>query len=177
LSESRKDDTGKARYDLIPADALDHVAKLFGDGAAKYGERNWESHGGLKYGRVFAAMMRHAWAFWRGSDYDDDPVGQRQHHMASVAWCAMVLLSYTLRRIGTDDRPGLGLMATQDEAAAPAMFEAIARVQDYAGTASWCSEIGTTRHGAELRLRNSLTPRFTIVGEIEIRPWASGKTA
>ena len=99
----RKDDAGKLRYDLLPADALELVIKLYGDGAKKYGERNWEK--GLGYGQVFAAMMRHAWAWFRGQDYDSDPVGSSQHHMASVAWCALTLLAYHLRKTGTDDRP------------------------------------------------------------------------
>jgi hypothetical protein len=97
--EGRKDDAGKARYDLIPGDAFDAVAKVFGLGAAKYESRNWEK--GMRWGRVFAAMMRHAWAWWRGEKLDPE---NGQHHLASVAWCALALLAYDLRGIGEDDR-------------------------------------------------------------------------
>jgi hypothetical protein len=101
-AEGRKDDTGKARYDLIPGDALDALAAVYSLGAAKYESRNWER--GMRWGRVFAAMMRHAWAWWRGER--NDPT-DGQHHLASVAWCAFALLAYDLRGIGADDRPRL----------------------------------------------------------------------
>ena len=55
----------------------------------------------MKWGRVFAAMLRHAWAFWRGESHD--PV-DGQHHLASVAWCAAALYEYERRKIGEDDR-------------------------------------------------------------------------
>ena len=99
-SSGRKDDSGKLRYDLIPHDALEELARVYTIGAAKYEDRNWEK--GMQWGRIFAAMMRHAWAFWRGERHD--PV-DGQHHLASVAWCALALLSYDLRSIGEDDRP------------------------------------------------------------------------
>ena len=59
-----KKDAGKARHDLVPPHFMDELAKLYGIGAAKYEDRGWEK--GMKWGRVFAAMLRHAWAFWRG---------------------------------------------------------------------------------------------------------------
>lgn len=98
-SEGRKDDSGKLRYDLLPPDALDEVARVFTIGAAKYADRNWEK--GMSWGRVFAALMRHAWAWWRGEQYD--PV-DGQHHLSSVVWCGLVLLAFDLRKTGTDDR-------------------------------------------------------------------------
>jgi hypothetical protein len=99
VAEGRKDDDGKARYDLIPGDALHEVAKLYGLGAVKYADRDWEQ--GMRWGRIFAAMMRHAWAWWRGEKLDPE---NGQYHLASVAWCALALLSYELRDIGRDDR-------------------------------------------------------------------------
>lgn len=102
---SRKDDAGKPRFDLLPPDALEELAKLYTAGAVKYGPNNWAEHGGLNFSRVYSAMQRHANKFWAGQDYDDDPVGAYQHHMASVAWCALTLLAYTKRGIGRDDRP------------------------------------------------------------------------
>ena len=54
-------------------------------------------------GRVFGALMRHAWAWWRGQDTDPE---DGQHHLASVAWCALVLITYQQRRRGDlDGRP------------------------------------------------------------------------
>ena len=96
----RKDDTGKIRYDLIPAYPLERLAEVYTIGAKKYADRNWEK--GLSYGRVFSAMMRHAWAWWRGETHD--PV-DGQHHLSSVAWCAFALMEYQHKSTGEDDRP------------------------------------------------------------------------
>mgnify|MGYP000311772887 CR=1 FL=1 len=100
LTGGVKHDSGKPRYDLIPAEALDEVARVFAIGAEKYDDRNWEH--GLKFGRVFAAMMRHAWAWWRG-ERDDPEDGQ--HHLSSVAWCALVLMTLEKTKPTYDDRP------------------------------------------------------------------------
>lgn len=99
ISEGRKDDTGKLRYDLIPPEALEELARVYTIGAKKYSDRNWEK--GMSWGRVFAAMMRHSWAWLRGET--NDPV-DGQHHLSSVAWCAFTLLTYEIRKVGTDDR-------------------------------------------------------------------------
>lgn len=96
-----KFDTGKPRFDLLPPEALEAVAEVFALGAQKYSPRNWER--GMSWGRVFAAMMRHAWAFWRGEEHDPQ---DGQHHLDSVIWCAMVLRTYVERRVGIDDRFG-----------------------------------------------------------------------
>jgi hypothetical protein len=95
----RKDDTGKLRYDLIPVHPLEELARVYTLGAAKYEDRNWEK--GLSWARVFAAMMRHAWAWWRGETYDPT---DGQHHLSSVAWCAFALMDYQRRGTGVDDR-------------------------------------------------------------------------
>lgn len=100
INEGVKFDTGKPRYDLIPADSLHELAKLYSMGAIKYGDRNWEK--GMAWGRIFGAMMRHSWAWFRGEQFDPE---DGQHHLASVAWCALALMSYEMRGIGTDDRP------------------------------------------------------------------------
>lgn len=92
-------DSGKPRYDLIPVIPLDDLAALYEYGAKKYAERNWEK--GMSWGRCFASLMRHAWAFWRGENYD---VESGFHHMTHVAWNAMALCEYSKRALGTDDR-------------------------------------------------------------------------
>lgn len=100
LVEGVKYDTDKARYDLIPADALEALANHYRYGAKKYEDRNWEK--GIKYSRIFAAMMRHAWAFWRGEEIDEE---SGAHHMVAVAWCAFALFHYWNRKQGElDDR-------------------------------------------------------------------------
>jgi hypothetical protein len=99
-------DARKNRYDLISADALDELARVYSIGAAKYTDRQWEQ--GIQFGRVFAAMMRHSWKWMRGEELDQED-GQR--HLASVAWCALALLHYSLNPVKYgkfDDRPKEG---------------------------------------------------------------------
>jgi hypothetical protein len=43
---------------------------ILGFGARKYADRNWEK--GIKYGRVFGALMRHLWAWWAREDVDPE---------------------------------------------------------------------------------------------------------
>ena len=94
-----KYDQGKIRFDLIPGDALYELARVYTIGSRKYADRNWER--GMSWGRVFAAMMRHAWKWWGGERLDSV---DGQHHLASVAWCAFALMTYEMRKLGTDDR-------------------------------------------------------------------------
>ncbi|MGF7160147.1 hypothetical protein FHS85_001770 [Rhodoligotrophos appendicifer] len=89
----------KARYDLLPPDALEAVALAGTIGGNLYGDRDWERGG--HWGFHFAALMRHAWAFWRGEDRDP---ASGLPHMAHVAWRALALTAYFLRGAGTDDR-------------------------------------------------------------------------
>ena len=99
-TEGRKDDQNKLRYDLIPVYPLSRVAQVYTIGARKYENRNWEL--GLSYSRVYAAMQRHAQAYWGGET--SDPV-DGQHHLASVAWCALALMEYEQTHPELDDRP------------------------------------------------------------------------
>lgn len=100
MSDFRKNDAGKARYDLIPAVALDEVAQVLAIGAMKYGADNWRR--GADWSRYFAAAMRHLWAWWRGDDLDPET---GRHHLAHAACCVLFLLESARLRIGTDDRP------------------------------------------------------------------------
>ena len=95
-----KNDEGKLRYDLIPADALEQLVGVYTRGARKYGDKNWER--GLAFSRIYAAMMRHLQAWWQGEDYAED---DGQHHLSSVAWGAMALLHYHFSGPCEDDRP------------------------------------------------------------------------
>ena len=95
-----KKDTGKLRLDLLPVDALEEVSKVYAFGAKKYAEHSWEA--GMKLSRVYAALLRHLFAWWRGEDYDKE---SGLLHLAHVAWNAITLLTYALREVrGIDDR-------------------------------------------------------------------------
>ncbi len=97
--QGRKDDSDKLRYDLIPVGPMAEVARVYTIGAKKYTDRNWEL--GLKWGRVYSALQRHANAWWRGER--NDPI-DGQHHLASVAWCALALMEYESTHPELDDR-------------------------------------------------------------------------
>ena len=99
VTEGKKDDVNKLRYDLIPPGPLNELALVYTIGARKYTDRNWEK--GLAWGRVFAAMMRHAWSWWGGEKHD---LVDGQHHLASVAWCAFALMEYEETHPELDDR-------------------------------------------------------------------------
>ena len=89
----------KLRYDLIPAESLEEVARVYTIGAIKYGD--WDYMKGMKWSRIYASMVRHMQAFWMGSEYDPEDL---QHPLASVAWCALTLMAYESRGVGEDDR-------------------------------------------------------------------------
>lgn len=100
MSEGRKDDQGKLPWHLLPPDALDEVLRVLQGGAARYGERNWER--GMSWSRPFSALMRHAWAWWRGQDVDPDT---GISHLAHACVNLIFLIAYEKRGVGTDDRP------------------------------------------------------------------------
>ena len=97
--EGQKFDDGKTRYDLIDSYALHQLAEIYTFGARKYEDNNWRK--GFKFGRIFGALMRHSWAFWRGEDLDEE---SGLPHMAHAAWCCFTLLNFSEFNIGEDDR-------------------------------------------------------------------------
>lgn len=99
-TEGRKDDGGKARHDLIPPELPDAVAQVLAFGAGKYGDRNWEK--GMHWGRPFAALMRHMWAWWRGEKADPDT---GMSHLWHAGCCIAFLIAFEQRQKGVDDRP------------------------------------------------------------------------
>jgi len=90
LAAGVKFDGEKARYDLLVPLALDQIAQVSAYGAKKYAERNFEK--GMSWGRVFAAAMRHLWAFWRGEFLDPE---SKLPHLAHAAWNVMALMLYS----------------------------------------------------------------------------------
>lgn len=92
-------DAGKLRYDLLPVDSLEELTRVYTVGAKKYADHNWEK--GMSWSRCLGSLMRHTWKFWRGEDYDEET---GCHHMAMAAWNAMALCSYSMRKVGVDDR-------------------------------------------------------------------------
>ena len=96
----QKFDSDKLRYDLLPPELLEEVARVLTFGAEKYSARNWEL--GMKWSRPFGAMMRHMWAWWGGEDKDPET---GYSHLSHAACCIAFLVSYERRNAGEDDRP------------------------------------------------------------------------
>lgn len=96
---AEKWDSEKVRFDLIPARPLFEIAEILTFGAKKYGDRNWES--GFRWGRLFAACMRHLWAWWGGEEFDQE---SGRSHLAHAACCLVMLMETVHRFPEHDDR-------------------------------------------------------------------------
>ena len=99
MAGGRKDDLGKLRFDLIPVRPLEQLAEIYTYGAVKYDDNNWRE--GMSWGRVFGAIMRHCWAFWRGEDNDPE---SGLSHMAHAAFGCFTLMEYVTTHRELDDR-------------------------------------------------------------------------
>lgn len=99
LKEGTKKDDGKVRMDLLPPELLFAVSDILKFGAEKYADRNWEK--GMKWGRVYGALMRHMWAWW-GGEQNDPETGKS--HLWHAATNIAFLIAYEQRKVGEDDR-------------------------------------------------------------------------
>lgn len=87
------------RFDLIPVQALEELARVYGMGAEKYDDHNWRK--GYNWSLSYAALSRHLNAFWRGEDVDPE---SGLAHMAQVAWHAFTLYTFMKEHPEKDDR-------------------------------------------------------------------------
>lgn len=94
-----KKDSKPEKYALIPWDAMDEVARVYGEGAAKYGDRNWEL--GNYYSSGLDALGRHYSDFSKGEDRARD---NHCHHLASVVFHCLAIMAWQKRGVGIDDR-------------------------------------------------------------------------
>jgi len=99
MPRGRKNDVDKLRFDLVPPEAIEALARALTYGANKYDDRDWEH--GMAWGRLFAAAMRHLWTWWRGVELDEESgLHHLDHALASVA----MLATLVERAAGEDDR-------------------------------------------------------------------------
>jgi hypothetical protein len=94
MSEGKKFDEGKIRYDLLPVDALREVARVLTFGAAKYGDNNWKIT--KPESRYTAAAFRHGEAY-RGGEMMDKESGV--HHLAHRICCDLFLLQIDMENV------------------------------------------------------------------------------
>lgn len=86
------------RYDLIPVEFEEALSEVYGRGALKYEDRNWEK--GYRWSLSVGALRRHL-ARWLQGESIDPETGA--YHLAQVAWHAAALFIFELRGIGNDD--------------------------------------------------------------------------
>lgn len=77
------------RYDLMPKQALDALARVYAFGATKYADHNWRK--GYEWSKSYAAAMRHLTAFWDGETIDAEsglphPAHAMFHLAALLTW-------------------------------------------------------------------------------------------
>ncbi|ASZ74361.1 hypothetical protein SEA_KINGBOB_47 [Arthrobacter phage KingBob] len=89
----------EARFDLIPVGPLEQLAIHFGRGAQKYEPHNWRK--GYELSKGYAALQRHANAWWAGENLDPE-IGTS--HLAAVAFHALALLELLETHPEMDDR-------------------------------------------------------------------------
>ncbi len=88
MSEGKKFDGDKARFDLIPLLALEGAAKVMGFGAEKYGPWNWLAVDNAEE-RYLAALLRHL-AMHQAGELIDPESGQKH---IDHALCNMLFLA------------------------------------------------------------------------------------
>jgi hypothetical protein len=83
-----KKDAGKLRYDLIPWEVLEELAKVLTLGAEKYDDNNWKIMPRDQLHRYKAPLLRHLSAAFQGYLNDDE---SKELHL-SHALCNLVFL-------------------------------------------------------------------------------------
>lgn len=110
MKEGVKFDDDKLRYDLVPAEAMEELVKVYTVGANKYGPLNYLN--GICFSRILAAIFRHLWAWVMGEEADKET---GLHPLAHVAWGCFTLITYSKRGYGPswDDRRSLNTHYTK----------------------------------------------------------------
>lgn len=90
----------QAQLGAVCPKALMEVAKVAGFGGQKYERYNFLK--GYPWSLSYDALQRHLNAFWSGDDKDPE---SGLYHLAHATWHGLALLAFSIRNIGTDDRP------------------------------------------------------------------------
>ncbi len=98
MKQAKKNDEGKIRVDLVHPFFIIQIAKVMEHGAAKYGEWDWAN--GHKWSRLYAATLRHLYAWFCNEDLDPE---SGLPHLAHAAANIYMLLG-TAHKKDLDDR-------------------------------------------------------------------------
>lgn len=91
----RESNDGRGRFDLLPFEAIEALAKWMEEGSIKYGDRNWEY--GLSVKDCINRMVRHAMKAANGWTDED--------HLAAVMCNAAFAITMIQRRPDCNDHP------------------------------------------------------------------------
>lgn len=92
---NREANDGRGRFDLLPYEAIEALAKWMEAGADKYGDRNWEQ--GLSVKDCINRMVRHAVKAANGWTDED--------HLAATMCNAAFAITMMARRPDCNDHP------------------------------------------------------------------------
>lgn len=84
LNEGQKYDSNKPMYNLLPANAIDSMARVMTFGAIKYAPNSWQKVDNALE-RYRAALLRHTFAIQRGELLDPE---SGLPHSAHIMCCA-----------------------------------------------------------------------------------------
>ena len=88
MMSGMKYDQDKSRYDLLPAKAIDELAKVLTFGAKKYAPNSWQNvEDGIN--RYRAALLRHTFAMQSGELVDSE---SGLPHAAHAMCCAAFIV-------------------------------------------------------------------------------------
>ena len=95
-----KFDNEKNLVQLLPVISMERIAQIFTFGAKKYSQWNWSK--GIEYSRIYGALLRHLFAWYRGEKIDSE---SGQSHLYHAGCCIMMLIEMEELRPDMDDRP------------------------------------------------------------------------
>lgn len=87
--QSRKFDGDKLKYELVPVEVMEELAKILTYGAKKYAPNEWQKVEPFE-NRYYAALMRHLVEWRKGNHYDDE---SKLLHLSHAFCCMAFLLS------------------------------------------------------------------------------------
>jgi hypothetical protein len=90
---SRESNNGRGRFDLLPYEAIEELAKWYEEATGKYPERDWEK--GLSVKDCINRMIRHS--IKAGNGWTDED------HLAAVMWNAAAAITMIKRRPDCND--------------------------------------------------------------------------
>jgi hypothetical protein len=91
----------KVQLGLVPAGAMESIARVLECGAAKYGAYNWRESG-IRCTTYVDAILRHLNAWREGEDLDPE---SNVSHIAHIAASCCILIDAESFNILHDDRP------------------------------------------------------------------------